>query len=127
MNPAELARKLSTEARYDLLRIVTHQPSRRPVHPELTQPRNGMVLVNLIDGEPLATELGKKVARHLAAGHEVQQCGRLLRIVARVHAAKTLDEDIERMFRDQFTPADLDLAVATLAHACAAARAAGKD
>lgn len=124
-NTADLARKLPEQACYDLLRVctVTDRASRRPVHPVLLT----KALVNVNEGINEPTELGARVARHLDAGYQVQRRGQFLRIVERVLAAKTVDDDIEQAFRGRFTVAELDQFVAALNYVCAAARQASKD
>jgi hypothetical protein len=121
-NTAQIARDLPTQARIDLLRIVT-EPHRIVPCAALIKKK----LVNVTDGEASLSELGMRVVRHLDAGHQVQMRGRFLRIIELVLAAHTAQDDIEQAFREKFTPAELDQLTSVLAHVGGALRQAVKE
>jgi hypothetical protein len=121
MNTAELARKLPTQARYDLLSIWADPAAHRRISsPLLTQKG----LVNVVDGQATLSERGVQVVRHLDAGHQVQMRGRMAEIFRRVLAAQAVDSvatDIEQEFA-RFTTSELDQFAAALDHVRAALR-----
>jgi hypothetical protein len=111
-NTADLARKLPTQARYDLLRIWANPAAHRRISsPLLTQKG----LVNVVDGQATLSERGVRVVRHLDAGHQVQVRGRFLRIIEQVLASQTVDDDVEQAFH-RFTTSELDQFAAALDH-----------
>ena len=117
-NTADLARKLPTQARYDLLRIWANPAAHRRISsPLLTQKG----LVNVVDGQATLSERGVQVVRHLDAGHQVQMRGRMVEIVRKVLAAQAVDDDIEQEF-SRFTTSELDQFAAALDHVRAALR-----
>ena len=111
-NTAELARKLPTQARYDLLSIWANPAAHRRIASPLLAQKG---LVNVVDGQAALSELGVRVIRHLDAGHQVQMRGRMVEIVRRVLAAQAVDDDIEQAFR-RFTTSELDQFAAALEH-----------
>ncbi len=121
-NTADIARKLCTQDRIDLLRILT-DPHRVVPSSTLLQGK----LVNVTDGQPSLSELGVQVVRHLDAGHRVQVRGKLVKIFEQVLATQTADDvEIEQAFRQHFAVGDLELFAEKLDQVCVAMRRAAE-
>lgn len=122
-NTADLARKLPTQACYDLLSIWANPAAHRRISSPLLAQKG---LVNVVDGQAALSELGVRVIRHLDAGHQVQMRGRMVAILRKVLAAQAVDDDIEQEFA-AFTTSELDAFAAALDQLRTAITRARKD